>query len=146
MARRVRDPRLETRTARLRLPVAHRPVFVPIARGLALGYRRTRNSGTWTVSASDGRGGKGPESKIGVADDYEAADGKAILEYWQAQDLARTFARDERHDGKPSVTVDEALTDYENDLRVRSRDLGNVGRIRAKLPEALLRKSVVSLT
>ena len=82
MARRVRDTRLETRTARLKLPIAKRPIFVSIGRGLRLGYRRNKTAGTWTICTADGHGGKGPERKIGEADDYHEADGKVVLDYW----------------------------------------------------------------
>ena len=44
MARNARSTKLETRTGRLRLPVAKKPVFVKIDRGIALGYRRNTRS------------------------------------------------------------------------------------------------------
>ena len=47
MARNTRSSRLETRTNRLRLPVAKKPVYVKIDRGIALGYRRNHGAGTW---------------------------------------------------------------------------------------------------
>jgi len=146
MARRVRDIRLETRTARLKLPVAKRPIFVSIGRGLSLGYRRNRTAGTWTTRSSDGHGGKGPETKIGVADDFDDADGKVVLDYWQAQDLARAIARGDRQVTEEPITIAKALDQYEANLKVRGGDVGNVTRVRAHLPEGLARKNVALAT
>jgi integrase len=146
MARRVRDTRLETRTARLKLPIAKRPIFVSVGRGISLGYRRNKKNGTWTYRTADGHGGKGPEMKVGVADDYEEADGKVVLDYWQAQDLARAITRGERPNDSGPATIARALDRYEADLKIRSRDSGNVARVRWHLPDALARKSVALVT
>ena len=43
MARSVRSSNLETRSARLKLPVAKKPFFVKIGPELGLGYRRNRD-------------------------------------------------------------------------------------------------------
>jgi hypothetical protein len=40
MARTVRDAKLETRTARLRLPIRSEPYWRGLEKGFALGYRR----------------------------------------------------------------------------------------------------------
>jgi hypothetical protein len=85
MARRIRKQKLETRTARLDLPVRRKPYFVTVDRGVRLGYRRIKSgAGSWVLSTGDGHGGKGPEKKFAVADDYNDADGADILTYWQA--------------------------------------------------------------
>jgi hypothetical protein len=39
MARNIRSPKLENRTARLKLPVAKKPLFVRVSPGVPLGYR-----------------------------------------------------------------------------------------------------------
>ena len=57
MARRVRSAELETRSSRLRLPVAPKPVFVKIGVGVGLGYRRNATAGSWVVRLADGKGG-----------------------------------------------------------------------------------------
>jgi hypothetical protein len=50
MRRQVRDSNLETRTARSRLKVQHKPYFRLIEPGLHLGYRKlTVGPGTWVV-------------------------------------------------------------------------------------------------
>src|SRR6516164_3494663 len=79
MARRPRSSRLETRTARLKLPVRKKPHdFTTIAPGIALAYRRNQGAGTWVVRVADGHGGNWTKGFV-VADDYENADGSSIL-------------------------------------------------------------------
>jgi integrase len=147
MARRVRDTRLETRTARLKLPIAKRPIFVSVGRGISLGYRRNKKNGTWTYRTADGHGGKGPEMKVGVADDYVEADGKVVLDYWQAQDLVHAITRGERPNAANGpITIGKALDQYEANLKVRGGDVDNVRRVRIHLPETLSAKSVALVT
>ena len=51
MARRPRASQLETRTARLKLPVRQKPyAFTTIAPGIALGYRRNAGGGVWVCA------------------------------------------------------------------------------------------------
>jgi hypothetical protein len=57
MSRKVRNSLLESRSSRLRLPVARKPAFVRVAPGVSLGYRRNQAAGTWVVRVADGRGG-----------------------------------------------------------------------------------------
>jgi hypothetical protein len=73
MARKVRASGFETRTARLKRPVAKKPEFVRIAPGISLGYRRNATAGTWVARVADGRGGNWTKA-IGSADDYDEAD------------------------------------------------------------------------
>jgi hypothetical protein len=111
MARGTRSAQLETRTARLKLPVAKKPIFIRIGLGVALGYRRNQSAGTWVVRCADGRGSNWTKA-IGVADDFD--DGGGTLTFWQAQDRARKLA----HGGGDGelVTVTEAVRAYEADL------------------------------
>jgi integrase len=92
MARSVRKAGLETRTARLKLPVARKPLFIRIGPGLSLGYRRNQVAGTWVLRVADGKGGATTRA-IGAADDFTDADGASVLNYWQAQDKAQSVAR-----------------------------------------------------
>ena len=92
MARSVRKAGLETRTARLKLPVARKPMFIRIGPGISLGYRRNQVAGTWVLRISDGKGGATTRA-IGTADDFTDADGASVLNYWQAQDKAQSAAR-----------------------------------------------------
>ena len=68
MARSTRSTKLETRSARLRLPVAKKPVFVKIGPSVGLGYRRNQTAGTWVARVADGKGGNWTKA-IGTADD-----------------------------------------------------------------------------
>ena len=60
---------------------------------LHLGYRRNQTAGTWVMRRIDG--GKDWTTRLGEADDFDDANSNAILDYWQAQDKARTLARPE---------------------------------------------------
>jgi integrase len=112
MARSVRKAGIETRTARLKLPVARKPVFIRIGPGLSLGYRRNQVAGTWVLRVADGRGGAKTKA-IGTADDYENSNGATVLDYWQAQVRAKSVARnsDGSGSGKP-LTVRRAAAVY----------------------------------
>ena len=92
MARSVRKAGLETRTARLKLPVARKPLFIRIGPGLSLGYRRNQVAGTWVLRLADGKGGATTRA-IGAADDFTEADGANVLNFWQAQEKAQSVAR-----------------------------------------------------
>src|SRR5262249_7740900 len=118
MARSARLSILETRSARLKLPIAKKPVFFKIGPGIGPGYRRNQSAGTWVVRVSNGAGGNWTKA-IGIADDFDEADGSHVLTYWQAQEKARAIARSDngRDTGKP-VTVAEAINAYEHDLRM----------------------------
>jgi len=96
MPRKVRDANLETRTARHRLAVRHKPYFRLIERGLHLGYRRLNGRpGTWLARryVSDGRyvteNLRTANGTLVLADDYADSDGDRILNFAQAQQAAR---------------------------------------------------------
>ena len=86
---------------------------------------------------------------IGTADDFDEADGKVVLDFWQAQDRARAVARVGRagdgDNGKP-VTIAKALDQYQADLKIRGGDTGNVARVRAHLTDTLAEKTVALVT
>src|SRR5262245_3348336 len=88
VARSIRAQRLETRTARLKLKIAKKPEWVPIGRGIGLGYRRNQGPGTWNWRVSDGTGGY-RSGLIGTADDYEDTSSGRVLDFWMAQSRAR---------------------------------------------------------
>ena len=148
MARSARAARLETRAARLKLPVAKKPVFAKIGPRVGLGYRRNQTAGTWVVRVADGKGGNWTKA-IGNADDFEEAGEGKTLDFWQAQDRARAVASAGRHgegdDGKP-LTVSRALDRYEADLKTRGAEIANVARVRVHLPQALANKRISLLS
>jgi integrase len=115
MPRKVRDANLETRTARSRLPVRHKPAFRLIEPGLHLGYRKlTSGPGTWLVRRYRGEGRyavenlRTPDGELILADDFEDADGQRILDFAQAQ----RAARGPRRQAGGGYTVAHAIADY----------------------------------
>jgi integrase len=145
MARNTRCAKLETRTARLKLPVRRKPYFVTIAPGVGLGYRRNRTASTWVAGAADGRGGNWTEA-FATADDFADANGDSVLTYWEAQDRARVLARGcDTEDSKP-VSVTQALDRYATDLKARRGDPYNAQRVRVHLSDDFAHKAVALLT
>src|SRR5215471_2310671 len=149
MARSVRSHTLETRSTRLKLAVAKKPIYVKLAPGIALGYRRNKTAGTWVARVADGRGGNWTKA-IGYGDDFDTADGIRILNFWQAPEAARTLGRGNAEPGQTStaarpVTVLEALDHYAASLKLRGGDVRNVTRVRVHLPAALATKPVALL-
>lgn len=141
MARSIRSNALEARSNRLKLPVAREPAWVRIGDGLSLGYRRNRTAGTWVARIADGKGGY-ERKAIGTADDYEDANGKDVLGYWQATEAARKLHRGDAETPAPILTVADALDRYADDLATRGGDKGNVTRLRSNLSPALLKRPV----
>jgi integrase len=110
MPRTRRDARLETRSARLKLPDQHEPHWKQLFPRLSLGYRK----GKWIVRRFDGT--RYQKKTLGKADDYEDANGITVLSFKDAQQKAvamedRTLAR---------YSVKDAITDYLEDYRTRS--------------------------
>ena len=135
MARKLRSNRLENRTNRLKLPVQGKPHdFTAIERGLAVGYRRNRTDGTWVARRSNDW-----TKAIGLADDYQEADGERVLTWFQAIDKARKLVHGDAKADKPP-TVDDGLTDYEADLVATGGNPQNATSPRYHLPAALLAK------
>jgi integrase len=115
MPRKVRDASLDTRTARSRLPVAHKPYYRLIEPGLHLGYRKLPSGpGTWIARryAGDGRYAvenlRTADGEIVLADDYADADGVRVLSFAQAQ----RAARGPRVRSAGGLTVGDVVADY----------------------------------
>lgn len=106
MARQVRDSRLETREARLRLPRRDEPYWRLIHEGLHLGYRKCARGGVWLVRAY--KDGKYTKCNMGRADDTSDPDGEGVLSFKQAQ--RRVIERE--HTPKQVFTVADAMHDY----------------------------------
>ena len=146
MARSARSSALEARTSRLKLAIAKKPTFLRIAPGVGLGYRRNATAGTWVARVADGAGANWTKA-IGIADDFDDADGNTILDFWQAQDKARAVGRVGQGVGlaRPA-TVAQALDAYGADLKTRGGDIANASRVRGHLTDTLLEKAVALLT
>jgi integrase len=146
LARHARLSTLETKSARLRLPIRRKPhSFTIIAPGISLGYRRCQGPGRWVVRVADGHGAYWTKV-VAFADDLQDADSSDILNVWQAQDRARRLARGQDAGlGKPQ-TVGAAVGAYEADLAARGASLANAGRIRKHLTATLASKPIAILT
>ena len=120
MARKVRHSSLESRTSRLKLVVNRKPYPGPkLSRGVHLYYRRNKTNGTWVLKASDGHGAYWTKA-IAEADDHDESNGKTILTFFEAQDVAKKLASGEDGNiGIAPITVDGALNDYKRDLEAR---------------------------
>src|SRR3954468_5105550 len=146
MARSIRSSQLETRSGRLKLPISKKPLWTRISPKIGLGYRRHQTAGAWVVRRADGKSGYWSKV-IGIADDFDEADGNSVLDFWQAQAKARALGREQRGDdaGRP-ITVGEAVTAYEADLRTRGGEIANAKRLDPHLPPALKGKPVALLS
>lgn len=134
---------LRSRSWRLDQPIRKRPYFETVEYRVLLGYRRTKGNGTWVVRVT--KGGSDWTKSIGKADDYAVAvPGTDILTHSQAQNEAKKLANAVKPSGTNTVKV--ALDRYENDLKSRDGDPGNIVRVRAHLSEELENKAVGALT
>jgi integrase len=119
MPRTLKDSRLDSREARLRLKVRGKPYARLIEPKLHLLYRRLAGrSGSWAVRRYVGAQTYIVEALGAVADDYSDANGHDVLEFKQAQRRAL--------ESKPKVatgalTVADALKAYLADLAHRGK-------------------------
>ncbi len=124
MARTIRNAKLDTRSARAKLPERKATYWLALAPGCAIGYRKGRKGGVWIVKLV--RTGFRREATIGPADDAFDADGITALSYAQAQERARKWLSGQarRAAGEPETlggpySVADALADYERDYTRR---------------------------
>lgn len=116
VARKIKEANLESRAARSRLRVRHKPYFRLIEPGLHLGYRKlVSGPGTWIVRRYIGSGAytvknlTTADRKLVIADDFSDADGDGILSFVQA--LGRAKAP-KPTDASAKRTVAGAMDDY----------------------------------
>jgi integrase len=118
MARQVRDTKLDSRNTRRSLKTQSEPHWRALDRGLHLGYRKRANGGSWIVRRFT-ESGAYKKHKIGLADDFQDADGLKTLDYRQAQKAARDWYHkavrveaglEEAQNGP--YTVADAMRDY----------------------------------
>jgi integrase len=108
MARRVRDKNIETREARMKLKPSGKPCWRSIGKGLHVGYRKGKTSGVWVVRQYLGKQTYRLET-IAEADDILDADGKDVLDFWQAQEVARKLRPGAQ---RGAYTVKDAVDAY----------------------------------
>jgi integrase len=153
MPRKVRDAALETRTARSRLKVRHKPYFRLIEPGLHLGYRKLASGpGTWVARRYDGDGGYTTENlrtidaALVLADDYEDADGRQILSFAQAQQKVRGTRKTKSGPFSVSDVLDNYLRFLEGEGRSRHSLASTRYRIEAFIRPQLGKISAGALT
>ena len=110
MGRTVKDSRLDTREARLKLKerADREPYWRLIHQGLHLGYRKTSSGGVWLVRTRDNE--KYSKKVIGQADDYQDSNGETILSFKEAQAIA--IAYNAPTYSAKTLTVKEATERY----------------------------------
>ena len=148
MARKVSFSAMASRSARLnKFTIRRGPYSGPsLARGILLMYRRNKTNGTWVLKVSNGHGAYWTKA-FALADDFEDADGRNVLTFYQAQDAAKKLARGEDGSaGNAPITVDGALTAYKTDLEARGANPYNADWPRIHLSGALLAKPVAMLS
>ena len=99
--------RLGSRTARVALKARHQPYWINIAEGVALGYRRGPQGGSWYARVYAGEG-QYQQAQIGGADDHLDANAETILTFYQAQEKARKLAQS--HDRERGIGLSLDLT------------------------------------
>jgi integrase len=152
MPRQVRDSSLESRAARGRLRVQHKPFYRLIEPGLHLGYRKLASGpGTWIARRYTGGGKYGVENlrtsagELVVADDYADADGVTVLSFAQAQTAARAARHGRRNCGR--YTVADAIADYLDARAADGRDISDSrSRANAHILPSLGEKEAAALT
>ena len=70
-----------------------KPYWRAIGKGLHVGYRKGKSSGVWVVRRYLGDQNYSMHA-IAEADDVLDADGKDVLDFWQAQEARAIFVRD----------------------------------------------------
>jgi integrase len=112
MARTVRNPKLDTRSARARLPMRDSPYWVSLAPGCTLGYRKGPKGGVWLAKIVRDR--LRLQTTLGPADDALEPDGLLAVSYAQAQTKARDWFAAVTRPGTPAgpYTVRNAVADY----------------------------------
>jgi integrase len=138
MTRHVRNARLDSRSARLKLKDdnIHRQ---SLGGKLHLGYRQGKGAGVWIARRYLGDG-KYTTETIGEADDLADANGDTVLNFDQAQKKARKWASDLDEKERiaalgPVVTVRDAVNEY---LKERSTALDARGKLKHVLADTAL--------
>lgn len=150
MPRKVKDRNLDSREARSKLRARGMPYYRALDRTLHLGYRRLKGRpGSWWARYYLGDQHYELEA-LGTADDMSNADGRTILDFFQAQSKARAAMAERAKataapDGKV-ITVDLALDRYQENLAARGAETANVARVRVHLAEDMPSRSIASLT
>jgi integrase len=133
MPRTIRESKLETRAARGRLSIGtklHFKTLIPSQ--LHLAYRRKNRDapGLWLVRRYVG-GERYRIAPLGLADDFEDADGEGVLNFAQAQKRAHETAQPNQT--RSPLTVADAIADYVTWLKAHRATGEDAERRAAKL-------------
>jgi integrase len=138
MPRKVKGRALDSREARNKLKSRGAAYWRLVDRGLHVGYRRIAGkAGTWWARYYAGEQHYNVEP-LGTADDVEAADGRTVLDFWQALAKARggATARVEAPEVIKELTVADAIASYVIYLRSRGKGAADAEiKVRLILPE-----------
>jgi integrase len=125
MSRTLKDEKISTREARLKLKARGKPYYRAIEEGLHLGYRKPRGrkgrpavAGKWVLRRYVGQQAYVVEA-IAIADDYTDADGRVVLGFAQAQAKARALLAGGRKAGPYTVAM--ALDAYFEKVEAEGR-------------------------
>jgi integrase len=112
MARTVRNPKLDTRSARAKLPMRDSPYWVSLAPGCTMGYRKGPKGGVWLAKLVHDV--LRQQITLGPADDALDPDGVLAISYAQAQTKAREWFASVTRPGNPTgpYIVRDAVADY----------------------------------
>ena len=127
MARTVRNPKLDTRSARAKLTPRREPYWCAIGPGRHLGYRQLgARGGTWIAKLRIPGLDRWTRSLEAAADNVLDANGGTVLTFAQAQEKARTWfveqeqaAEEGQGEAVGPYFVADAVGDYLDDLRAR---------------------------
>ena len=99
---RVTEAHLASPEGRRALPGRSSIYWLPLRRGLALGYRQGTTEGTWVVKCVEGgeRTADRHQVTLGLADDQDKADGSRVLDFEMARAKAKVW--------EPKVDAPEA--------------------------------------
>jgi integrase len=118
MARTIRNAKIDSKSARLKLIRRREPHWTLLKKGHALGYRKGASGGTWIARVRDDSG-RSHYGALGQSDDLAEANDQDIFSFGQAQEKALQFFKnfsDVAAQGyavpeKP-ITVTAALEEY----------------------------------
>jgi len=136
----IRAKKYDTASARLKLPFQKRPHWHPLSPRLTLGCRRNQGPCSW-VRKLDGK-----EVTIGFADDLEPANNESVLSFEQAVEKCFQALRGDMHGPAKTLTIDKALSRYEDDLKARDAKVYNARHCRYHLTPGLLSKPLALIT
>jgi len=152
MARTVRNYKIDTRSARARLPAKPAIHWTVISPGCSVGYRKGRTGGVWIAKFV--ANGLRAQTTLGRADDIIDADSGLSLSYSEAQEHARVwFAETARQQSGNRISpkhymVKDCVEDYVAEQRRRgSKSLTDtISRVQAHIIPALGSIAVSKLT